>query len=71
MSDEQMNNYRLTSIDEPGDERMEQIMREVAEEARENTRQAAARVAAGIEAATREAQSMWGETINRIKNGCK
>ena len=35
MSEEQMNSYRLTSMEEPGDERMAQIMREVAEAARE------------------------------------
>lgn len=48
MSDEQMNSYRLTSVEEPGDERMAQIMREVAEDARESTRRAAERVAAGL-----------------------
>lgn len=41
MSEEQMNSYRLTSMEEPGDERMAQIMREVAEDARESTRRAA------------------------------
>ena len=45
MSEEQMNSYRLTSMEEPGDERMAQIMREVAEDARESTRRAAERVA--------------------------
>lgn len=35
-----MNSYRLTSMEEPGDERMAQIMREVAEDARESTRRA-------------------------------
>ena len=38
MSEEQMNSYRLTSMEEQGDERMAQIMREVAEDARESTR---------------------------------
>lgn len=71
MSEEQMNSYRLTSMEEPGDERMAQIMREVAEDARKSTRQAAERVAAGIDAATQAAQKKWGETINRIKNGNK
>lgn len=52
MSEAEMNSYRLTSMEEPGDERMAQIMREVAEDARESTRRAAERVAAGIEAAT-------------------
>ena len=68
MSEAEMNNYRLTSMEEPGDERMAQIMREVAEDARESTRLAAERVAAGIEAASQAAQKKWGDTINRIKN---
>ena len=41
MSEAEMNSYRLTSMEEPGDERMAQIMREVAEDARESTRRAA------------------------------
>ncbi len=71
MSEAEMNSYRLTSMEEPGDERMAQIMREVAEEARENTRRAQERVAAGIEAATQEARSKVAETLNRIRNGRK
>ena len=66
-----MNSYRLTSMEEPGDERMAQIMREVTEDARESTRRAAERVATGIEAASQIAQERWGDTINRIKNGDK
>ena len=69
MSEAEMNSYRLTSMDEPGDERMVQIMREVAEAARESTRRAAERVAAGIEIASQEAQEKWGDAINRVKNG--
>lgn len=71
MSDEQMNSYRLTSMEEPGDERMARIMREVAEDARENTRRAAERVAAGIEAAAHEARTRVEETISRLRNGSK
>lgn len=71
MSEAEMNNYRLTSMEEPGDERMAQIMREVAEEARASTRRAAERVAAGIEAATKAAQQRWGDTINELRNGSK
>lgn len=71
MSDEQMNSYRLTSMEEPGDERMARIMREVAEDARENTRRAAERVAAGIEAAAQEARIRVEETISRLRNGSK
>lgn len=70
MSEEQMNSYRLTSMEEPGDERMAQIMREVAEDARESSRRAAERVAAGIEAATVEARARVVETIARLNNGC-
>ncbi|MBD5198912.1 MAG: hypothetical protein HDS83_00785 [Bacteroidales bacterium] len=66
-----MNNYRLTSMEELGDERMAQIMREVAEDARESSRRAAQRVALGIEAATKVAQDKWGEAINRIKDDIK
>ena len=68
MSEEQMNSYRLTSMEEPGDERLAQIMREVAEDARESNRRAAERVAAGIESAIESAQSKGGEIINRIRN---
>lgn len=71
MSEEQMNSYRLTSMEEPGDKRMAQIMREVAEEARESTRRTAERVAAGIEAAAQAAQEKWSDAIDRIKNGNK
>jgi len=71
MSEEQMNSYRLTSMEEPGDERMAQIMREVAADARESTRAAAKRVAAGIEAATEASKNKWADTIKRIKDGHK
>ena len=63
MSEEQMNSYRLTSMEEPGDERMAQIMREVAENARASTRRAAERVVAGIEARARVE-----EILNRLRN---
>ncbi len=66
-----MNNYRLTSMEEPGDERMAQIMREVGEEARASTRRAAERVAAGIEAATLAARARVEETLKRLRNGNK
>ena len=65
-----MNSYRLTSMEEPGDERLEQIMREVADDARESSRRAAERVIEGIKEATMNAEEKWGATINRIKNGC-
>lgn len=69
MSESEMNSYRLTSMEEPGDERMAQIMREVAEDARESTRRAAERVAAGIEAASQAARARVEETLNSLRNG--
>ncbi|MCM1070883.1 MAG: hypothetical protein NC391_04545 [Alistipes timonensis] len=71
MSENEMNSYRLTSMEEPGDERLEQIMREVAEDARESSRRAAERVAAGIDAAIEASQNRWSDVIKRIKDGCK
>lgn len=71
MSEEQMNSYRLTSLEEPGDERMAQIMREVAEEARESNQRAAERIAAGIEAATQIARARVEAILNNLRNGNK
>lgn len=71
MSEEQMNSYRLTSMEEPGDERMAQIMHEVAEDARESTRRAAERVAAGIDTATQAARVRVEETLKRLRNDAK
>lgn len=71
MSESEMNSYRLTSMEEPGDERLAQIMREVAEDARESTRRASERVAAGIAAATHEARARVEETLSRLRNGSK
>ncbi|MCM1020768.1 MAG: hypothetical protein NC343_01390 [Muribaculum sp.] len=71
MSDAEMNSYRLTSMEEPGDERMAQIMREVAEEARESSRRAAERVASGIAQATEIAKSKWTDSISKFKNDRK
>ena len=40
MSEEILNKYRLTSMEEPTDEMLAHIMREVAEEAKESTEKA-------------------------------
>ena len=71
MSESEMNSYRLTSMEEPGDERMAQIMREVAEDARESTRRAAERVAYGIKAATQEARVRVEEILTKLHDGTK
>lgn len=63
-----MNSYRLTSLEEPGDERLAQIMREVAEDARQSTLRAAESVAAGINAAAEFACQYVEETIKRLRN---
>lgn len=68
MSESEMNSYRLTSLEEPGEERMAQIMREVAEDARESTLRAAQRVAAGIEAAIMEAQNHLDVTLKNLSD---
>lgn len=69
MSEEQMNKYRLTSLEEPGDERMARIMREVAAEARVSNRVADERLAAGIGAAAKDARARVEETLDRLRNG--
>lgn len=51
MSEGEMNCYRITSMEEPGYERMAQ-MREGVEDTRVSSRRAVERAAAGIEAAT-------------------
>lgn len=71
LSPNEMNSYRLSSLEEPGDERMAQIMKEVAEEARESNRRVAERVAADIAAAAHDARAMVKETLKRINNGRK
>ncbi|MCM1372574.1 MAG: hypothetical protein NC113_07620 [Bacteroides sp.] len=71
MSEDQMNSYRLVSMEEPGDERLAQIMREVAEDARESSRRVAKRVSDGIEAASKAARVKVEETLNNLANGSK
>lgn len=71
MSEAEMNSYRLTSLEEPGDERLAQIMREVAEEARESNSKAAERVVAGIECAANDARAKIEDTLRRLRNGNK
>jgi len=71
MSEAEMNSYRLTSMEEPGDERMAQIMREVAEDARESSRRVAERVAAGIDSAAKDACARVEDTLNKLRNGSK
>lgn len=69
MSEEQMNSYRLTSMEEPGDERMAQIMREVAEEARESNRRAAERVVISIEKAADVAKFRVEDILKKLSHG--
>lgn len=71
MSEKEINSYRLTSKEEPGDERMAQIMREVAEDARESSRRIAERVAAGIDLAADDARANVKEFFSRLQNGSR
>jgi len=43
MTPQTIDNYRLTSLDEPSDEILAQVMHEAAEEARESNREATER----------------------------
>ncbi len=69
MSEAEMNSYRLTSMEEPGDERMAQIMREVAEEARQERKIIAEKVELGIATAATEAKARLEATLNRMQYG--
>jgi hypothetical protein len=68
MTEEQMNSYRLTSMEEPGDERLAQIMREVAEEARETNRIASERLPIAIEKAAEAARIHVEKMLNKLRN---
>ena len=48
MSEEQLNSYRLTSMEEPTDEMLAYIMREAAEEAKKRSEAAHQRLFEGI-----------------------
>lgn len=66
MTEAEMNSYRFTSMEEPGDERMAQIMREIAEDARQSTRRAAERMSAEIKAATLSARTKVEEIASGL-----
>lgn len=68
MSEAEMNNYRLTSMEEPGDERMAQIMREVAEEARQGRQFITEKVAHDIAVAASKAHDQVAVTLSRIRH---
>lgn len=63
----EMNCYRFTFMEEPGDERMAQIMREVAEDARQSTRLAAERMSAETKAAVHNARAKVEEIASRLR----
>ncbi|MCM1517154.1 MAG: hypothetical protein NC117_00735 [Pseudoflavonifractor sp.] len=71
MSEAEINSYRLTSMEEPGDERMAQIMREVADDARESSRRIAVRVAASIDMAADDARANVRNFFNKLQDGGK
>lgn len=61
----EMNCYRFTFMEEPGDERMAQIMREDAEDARQSTHRAAERMSVEIKVATLSARARVEEIVSR------
>lgn len=64
MTEEELNSYRLTSLEEPSDEMLAAIMKEAAEDARKRSEEATRKFFAEL---NREAQKIIDER-NKIKN---
>ncbi len=71
LSQKEMNSYRLTSMEEPGDERMAQIMRDCRECPRKHPAGLQSVWLQVIEAASQEARTRVEETLNRLRDGDK
>ncbi len=64
MTEEELNSYRLTSLEEPSDEMLAAIMKEAAEDARKRSEEATRKFFAEL---NREAQKIIDKR-NKIKN---
>ncbi|WP_291528824.1 hypothetical protein [Bacteroides sp. UBA939] len=74
MSENEMNSYRLTSMEEPTDEMLAQLMKEVAEEAKQKSEEAHRIFFQEIRDAVRvqrEAEARKGMNIREFKNSNK
>lgn len=61
MSDQEMNAYRLTGLEEPTDEMLATLMKEVAEEARQKSEEAHKKFFREIREYVREQRARWSK----------
>jgi 1,2-phenylacetyl-CoA epoxidase catalytic subunit len=66
MSEQEMNNYRLTSLEEPSDEMLKQLMHEVAEEARIKNEQSHQKLFQKLKEETIEQTAKWQSRIDAL-----
>ena len=66
MSEQEMNNYRLTSLEEPSDEMLKQLMHEVAEEARIKNERSHQKPFQKLKEETIEQTAKWQSRIDAL-----
>jgi hypothetical protein len=66
MSEQEMNNYRLTSLEEPSDEMLKQLMHEVAEEARIKNERSHQKLFQKLKEETIEQTAKWQSRIDAL-----
>lgn len=64
MSEQEMNAYRLTSMEEPSDEMLAQLMKEVAEEAKQKSEAAHKKFFQEIRDNIHEKRAEWSKKYN-------
>ncbi|WP_455590663.1 hypothetical protein [Bacteroides sp.] len=65
MSEEKMNSYRLTSMEEPTDEMLAMLMKEVAEEAKRKATEATESFFKRLDETVALRKKEWKQRINR------
>lgn len=65
MSEEKMNSYRLTSMEEPTDEMLATLMKEVAEEAKRKATEATESLFKRLDETVALRRKEWKQRINR------
>lgn len=66
MSEQEMNNYRLTSLEEPSDEMLKQLMHEVADEARIKNERSHQKLFQKLKEETIEQTAKWQSRIDAL-----
>ena len=66
MSEQEMNKYRLTSLEEPSDEMLKQLMHEVAEEARIKNERSHQKLFQKLKEETIEQTAKWQSRIDAL-----